>query len=448
MADLEFEKAKAYLQEISPNGKGSIYDHLSSVLLKLIQEKPDKPLEIFETLSASVKDSQLEPEGLRESQPLFEDQADRDQLVDYIEKVRLLFRKKPKEVSEDAEEEEEPEPEEEPELCHIPDIQNDAAMFQWAGINFGPEDTLKLYLAIRQLCKENDGFDSVRFFGCISGTQADYFIVEAKLKEYPEAPESDDPDDRTEAPGQGANEFVYFVTNKLVGPQWTQLADVKPEHIKISRNVRRFFTGSLDGPVSGHPRFPWSEAVYLRAVISRICCTTVLSPAGYFTLNEEEEDSTELLQAEEYEAPLGSGMCSPETWVHRARHLLMQGRVVKYAPPEKDEEEDEPEEEAPKSPEDEEEPLPMLRSIAEDTFSGGQCWSFRVAPQIDARCRWNCTKSNLAGSDFSCEEFWRPADVLQRVRWDWHEVSRFGLHAARAACAGTGIPGIPTERRR
>lgn len=51
MADLEFEKAKAYLLQ----GSSSVYDHLAGVLGKLLEEKPDNALDILDDVSRQVK---------------------------------------------------------------------------------------------------------------------------------------------------------------------------------------------------------------------------------------------------------------------------------------------------------------------------------------------------------------------------------------------------------
>ena len=48
-----------------------------------------------------------------------------------------------------------------------------------------------------------------------------------------------------------------------------------------------------DIQVSSFPPFPGNEANYLRAQIARISATTQISPAGYFTFDEEDEPEDE-----------------------------------------------------------------------------------------------------------------------------------------------------------
>jgi len=55
-------------------------------------------------------------------------------------------------------------------------------------VSLGEDQTFQLLLAIERLTKEKS-LASARFFGVIQGTQADYYIVEAKLNELPEETE-------------------------------------------------------------------------------------------------------------------------------------------------------------------------------------------------------------------------------------------------------------------
>lgn len=75
----------------------------------------------------------------------------------------------------------------------------------------------------------------------------------------------------TEA-GTGANGYVYFVCNYPGGP-FTQLPAVKPDHIKISRTIKRFLTGKPDSSVSNFPPFPGTEAHFLRAQVTAQWCS-------------------------------------------------------------------------------------------------------------------------------------------------------------------------------
>ena len=164
----------------------------------------------------------------------------------------------------------------------VPDILGEYRLFAAAGINVGEEEAFKVFAAIKQLAAKQ-GLTSVRFFGKIFGTKKDYLVAEAKPKEFPE--EEETPNQKKEKGGEGANEFEYYVSN-YAGGAWTKLPNVTPEQIQTARQVRRFFTGDLNSPVLGYPRFQWSEASLLRAQIARIAAATVISPKGYFSLSD------------------------------------------------------------------------------------------------------------------------------------------------------------------
>ena len=49
-------------------------------------------------------------------------------------------------------------------------------MLDWAGINFGEDNTLRLSKSIKRLAMMS-GADEIRFAGKIFGTQSDYWIA-------------------------------------------------------------------------------------------------------------------------------------------------------------------------------------------------------------------------------------------------------------------------------
>ena len=57
----------------------------------------------------------------------------------------------------------------------------------------------------------------------VFGTEADYYVAEAQRDGG-----DDEPDPDADPPGQGANQFTYYVTNDLAG-EWRKLPDVKPK---------------------------------------------------------------------------------------------------------------------------------------------------------------------------------------------------------------------------
>jgi radial spoke head protein 4A len=230
----------------------------------------------------------------------------------------------------------------------------------------------------RNPCAEVDGgvlfcgvvwYAQVRFFGKFFGINSDYYVFEATLQEEGEAPEEGDPTVMpAEEPGTGANAYTYFVCSQLGGP-CTKLPPVSPSQIKVAQQIKKFFSGDLTAEVSAFPPFPGNEANYLRATIARIAATTVVCPAGYFAVGEDEVT----LEKEEEWAPLeGSEMMLLENWCHRYPHIKPQGRCAFWAPPPP---EDEEALESYEEPTPEESPA-LLSTLAEDAeVLGGPAWS-------------------------------------------------------------------------
>ena len=358
MSTEAFEGAKSFLQK-SEDGGVSMYDHLTDVLVKLIKDQPADALKNFEALSAGVRAER--GDGAVAEKIQFDEET-KKALLAHAQKLASVLKPAPKN---DEDEEEEP--------VDIPDLLAEASILKEAGVDLGDEDIYQLSISISKLAAK-EGFETTRFFGKIFGTEKDYFIVEAKLKEYPEVEEVD-PNSKTELPGQGANSFVYFASNSVSG-SWTKLPDVLPEQIQISRQMRRFFTGNLEASVPGYPQFKWSEASYLRAQVARISASTLIAPQGFYTLDEEEEEPT-MIKDEEYKGPEDfSSLSSTEGWSHFRAHILNQGRCVKWEKPEaEDEEEEENNEEEEEV--DEEEPVEILRSLESDEVTSLKVWSFR-----------------------------------------------------------------------
>lgn len=67
-----FEKAKAYMKRV--NGEGlALYDHIASVILKIVQDKPGDAVAQFEDISVAVKEASLQAEVVKDAIPLAED---------------------------------------------------------------------------------------------------------------------------------------------------------------------------------------------------------------------------------------------------------------------------------------------------------------------------------------------------------------------------------------
>eukprot|EP00435_Cladocopium_sp_Y103_P048505 s1277_g14.t1 len=210
----------------------------------------------------------------------------------------------------------------------IPDFTEDAEMLSWAGVGLGEAESFQVMCSLRNLAaKEKDGLNKLRFWGKVLGTEADYYVAEAQRDGG-----GDEPDPDADQPGQGANQFTYYVTNDLAG-EWRKLPDVKPKEIVAARAIKRLLTGNAGSKVITHPFFDGKEEVYLRAQIARIAADTVLCPKG-FLKKEDEESPVE--QNEEFVCPSLSELQKKEAWTHMQPHLLLSGRTVHPEIPEGD----------------------------------------------------------------------------------------------------------------
>jgi len=65
------------------------------------------------------------------------------------------------------------------------------------------------------------------------------------------------------------NASVFWVTHDLK-EEWIQLPDVQPEHLNISKLIKKAFSGDLNHQIDSCPPFPGTERHLLRAQLARI----------------------------------------------------------------------------------------------------------------------------------------------------------------------------------
>jgi hypothetical protein len=105
-------------------------------------------------------------------------------------------------------------------------------VFNQAGVELGEYGSIILQKSLKQLSTATEA-RSLRFWGKIFGTQADYFIVEAF---EPKNLAEDNRLEGSEARGQGVNEYSYYASNHVQGP-WTVLPDLEPMDLELSRHM-------------------------------------------------------------------------------------------------------------------------------------------------------------------------------------------------------------------
>ncbi|XP_061834421.1 radial spoke head protein 4 homolog A [Nerophis lumbriciformis] len=339
---------KAFLMKSSSKSNLNLYDHLSRLMMRVIEERPHDVVDVVEDLSHDVKLRLYE-----DTQSNLQDLQQTTMAEELAEQQRVLYVR-----AEDAEHEYE--------LMEtaLPNVSEIAYFLEQAGVGLGREEMQRVFLALKQLVTANP-MQRCRLWGKILGTERSYIIAEAEFEAEEEDDDGDedaaddesketDPKDKgeseldplpqstykpppvvpKESKGTGANKFVYYVCNEA-GLPWTKLPSVTPAQITIARQIRKFFTGRLDNPIVSYPPFPGDESNYLRAQIARISAGTQISPQGFYQAIEEEgaeeeggdEDGIE--ENPEFEGvPVGELVESLSSWVHHTQHILQQGRCT------------------------------------------------------------------------------------------------------------------------
>lgn len=202
-------------------------------------------------------------------------------------------------------------------------------MLEWAGVNFGEDFNYLIQKSLKRLAVMS-GAKTLKFFGKIFGSQKDYWIAQGTLAFQEESPVNRYQEKR----GEGANAYVYWVTNDLL-KDWVQLPESRPEHLMIACNIKVVLTGNLNAKIDGCPPFPGKERHLLREQLARINHACEICPKGLYEFDEE-ENKTKL--AEEFEMPPTSELQSLEAWGHTHPNLLKAGRCTHLAPEGMDEE--------------------------------------------------------------------------------------------------------------
>lgn len=199
--------SKRFLQQVSDASGDSLYEHLSRVIAKVIDERPSNVVDSFELFSERVRydklhdvdnasmleDAYREPERLAIARHLLPTLIEKSQQQQqkYVNKTEM---KSMEEGSADDYEEEEEEVEDEAKsdvIYYEPPSSSVAAVkdlcelqFYWnlLGIGFPREEIYSLSCALRKV-ETNASIATCRFWGKIFGFKSDYYIAECTLTE-------------------------------------------------------------------------------------------------------------------------------------------------------------------------------------------------------------------------------------------------------------------------
>ncbi|XP_032958900.1 radial spoke head protein 4 homolog A-like isoform X2 [Rhinolophus ferrumequinum] len=348
LTETAIQSAKAYLLQSSSKSGLNLYDHLSNMLSKILDERPKNAVDIIENISQDVKMAHF-------SKKLDTLQNENEMLPTYdiAEKQKALFLQGNLERADQELEDEIAE-------NSLPNVMESAFYFDQAGVGLGTDETYRICLALKQLT-DTHPIQRCRFWGKIFGLEMNYIVAEVEFREGEDEEEMEEEDvieqrDNGDSEGEGdedelprssykapqaipkeecrtgANKYVYFVCNEP-GRPWVKLPPVTPAQIVIARKIKKFFTGHLDHPIVSYPLFPGNESNYLRAQIARISAGTHVSPLGFYQFGEEEgKEEEEVEGRREYfeENPDFEGIQvidmveSLSNWVHHVQRILPQ----------------------------------------------------------------------------------------------------------------------------
>nr|XP_003406511.1 LOW QUALITY PROTEIN: radial spoke head protein 6 homolog A [Loxodonta africana] len=432
--ELAVQNAKAYLLQTSVKCDLSLYEHLVNLLTKLLNQRPEDPLFILESLNRTTQREWFHPKL-----DTMRDDPEMQLTYEMAEKQKALFIRS-------GGGEGEQEMEEEVTETPVPNIMETAFYFEQAGIGLGSDESFRIFLALKQLV-EQQPILTCRFWGKILGLKRSYLVAEVEFREGEEEGEEEEVEDMLEgadvmdAHGEeegeedeekaadvipkpmwkpppvipreesrsGTNKYLYFVCNEP-GRPWTRLPHVTPAQIVHARKIKKFFTGYLDTPVVSYPPFPGNEANYLRAQIARISAATHISPLGFYQFGEEEGDEEEeggagrdsFEENPDFEGiPVLELVDSMANWVHHTQHILPQGRCTWVNPLQKSEEEEELGEEEEKADEgieevEQEVGPPLLTPLSEDAeIMHLSPWTARLSCSHSPQYSLAVVRSNL-----------------------------------------------------
>lgn len=312
-SDIALENVQAFLQVDS--GQGSLHTHVANIIRNLVSEKPADALAQLETVSRHVKASAFHGHAPDEEHDMIVD-------TDAQQKQEQWCSRSLKLVKSPAD------PSSAPKVtCLVQNFLRDAAMFEWAGVGFGREESFRIALSLRKLAADVPALQRLRLWGKILGTGGDYYIAEGRLKppevSFPQAfPVPGSPEDDVEMQGEGANMYAYWVTTGGPAP-WVRLPAARASHIRSARSIKRLFTGDLGSPVISTPWFPGKEQHLLRSQIARITATCTLAPRDWYEMTEEDEQIV-MKEAENAEFP--EDLAEQTGWQHCAPFLLTTGK--------------------------------------------------------------------------------------------------------------------------
>ena len=169
-----YESAKALLEKEGTTSGANVFDHLSGVILKILNESPDDPVASFEALSLAVKKTSYTQASNEGAQLGLSDEAKAAQLAAANNTLAKLA------VGEDGP----------TEGAEVQDLLGENSLLEWAGVNLGQAEAYQLScfmktLVAKEAAPEDESdpvtINKIRFWGKILGAKGvDYYIYECQ----------------------------------------------------------------------------------------------------------------------------------------------------------------------------------------------------------------------------------------------------------------------------
>ena len=173
-------------QDIGAPIKQDLFSHLTEVFSRILLHHPYDGYDKFEEISEFVKQTRLmvaDPKFDHEVNKMTKEvSVSNKEALAFIEKAKKLIKEKPDVGFKCSDK---PLLSKEKQF-EIPNLQEEADMLEWAGINFGEDIIYLLQKSLKRLGIMS-GASSLSFFGKIYGTQKDYWVVQGTLDFQEEA---------------------------------------------------------------------------------------------------------------------------------------------------------------------------------------------------------------------------------------------------------------------
>ncbi|KAJ3029922.1 Radial spoke head protein 4 A, partial [Rhizophlyctis rosea] len=168
----EVQLAKAFLMGVSEKSGTSVYDHLTQVIVRILENRIEGGVDIFESISADVKRSKFQaeqvtaPGGFRKEPPY------NPQTEISSAQIKLFERLSPEDQADRSS----------GEAGEVPDVMDLSNLWEWAGVSLSPPETFTTFLSMQNLSSTKP-LKSLRLWGKILGLQSNYIIVEGELRD-------------------------------------------------------------------------------------------------------------------------------------------------------------------------------------------------------------------------------------------------------------------------